>query len=48
MRTNVDVGCSALASSGRGAAGVGAVVVSGGGGGVVVVVVVEALSLVFL
>src|SRR5215207_3386835 len=38
MRTNVDVGCSALTSSGRGAAGVGAVVVSGGGGGVVVVV----------
>src|SRR5215204_4926473 len=37
MRTNVDVGCSALASSGRGAAGVGAVVVSGGGGGGVVV-----------
>ena len=37
MRTNVFVGCSALASSGRGAVGVGAVVVSGGGGGGVVV-----------
>src|SRR5215203_4863938 len=47
MRTNVDVGCSALTSSGRGAAGVGAVVVSGGGGGVVVVVVVALFSVVF-